>query len=109
MRRCEYIFYRGLYRTSYARVSRGIVTDTELQIGQFVVPRPGTTVTDDSREVRYLRSYKEMLPVDHVSGPRVSIVEDQAHDSCRAVVSNAVLPRVRGQERSSLSCVQHGT
>ncbi|EGO24579.1 hypothetical protein SERLADRAFT_369838 [Serpula lacrymans var. lacrymans S7.9] len=35
---CEYIFYRGLYRTSYARLSRGIVTDTELQIGQFWFP-----------------------------------------------------------------------
>ncbi|KAI0788033.1 Frag1/DRAM/Sfk1 family-domain-containing protein [Fomes fomentarius] len=62
---CEYIFYRGLYRTSYARVSRGIVTDTELQIGQFVVPRPGTTIMEDSKEARYLRSYKETLPEDH--------------------------------------------
>ncbi|RPD60996.1 hypothetical protein L226DRAFT_462521 [Lentinus tigrinus ALCF2SS1-7] len=62
---CEYIFYRGLYRTSYARVSRGIVTDTELQIGQFVVPRPGTSISDDSREARYIRSYKEDLPEDH--------------------------------------------
>ncbi|KAI0714424.1 Frag1/DRAM/Sfk1 family-domain-containing protein [Cerioporus squamosus] len=53
---CEYIFYRGLYRTSYARVSRGIVTDTELQIGQFVVPKPGTSVSDDSRDARYMRS-----------------------------------------------------
>ena len=67
VRRCEYIFYRGLYRTSYARVSRGIVTDTELQVGQFVVPRPGTSIADDSREARYMRSWKEELPEDHVS------------------------------------------
>ena len=66
-RRCEYIFYRGLYRTSYARVSRGIVTDTEMQIGQFIVPRPGTRVTDDSKDARYIRSFKETLPEDHVS------------------------------------------
>ncbi|KAF7374974.1 Protein cwh43 [Mycena sanguinolenta] len=62
---CEYILYRGLYRTSYARISRGKVTDTELQIGQFVVPPYGTTVVEDSKEARYLRSAKEDLPEDH--------------------------------------------
>jgi hypothetical protein len=64
--RCEYIFYRGLYRTSYARLSRGKVTDTELQIGQFVLPAHGTSVVDESEEARYLRSYKEDLPEHHV-------------------------------------------
>ncbi|PIL29869.1 hypothetical protein GSI_08076 [Ganoderma sinense ZZ0214-1] len=62
---CEYIFYRGLYRTSYARLSRGIVTDTELQVGQFVVPRYKEAVNDTSRELRFLRSFKEWLPEDH--------------------------------------------
>ncbi|KAF9565170.1 hypothetical protein CPC08DRAFT_704709 [Agrocybe pediades] len=62
---CEYILYRGLYRTAYARVSEGIITDTETQIGQFVLPRHGHNVTDDSREARYLRSWKEELPVEH--------------------------------------------
>jgi len=62
---CEYIFYRGLYRTAYARVSRGVVTDTELQVGQFVVPKPGFPVTNDTEEARYIRSFKEELPTDH--------------------------------------------
>ncbi|KAI1797457.1 Frag1/DRAM/Sfk1 family-domain-containing protein [Ganoderma leucocontextum] len=62
---CEFIFYRGLYRTSYARLSRGIVTDTELQIGQFVVPRYKETIKDTSREARFLRSFKEWLPEEH--------------------------------------------
>ncbi|CCM06427.1 uncharacterized protein FIBRA_08688 [Fibroporia radiculosa] len=62
---CEYIFYRGLYRTAYARVSRSTITDTELQIGQFVVPRNGLGITDDSHDARYLRSWKEELPEDH--------------------------------------------
>ncbi|KAF9523555.1 Frag1/DRAM/Sfk1 family-domain-containing protein [Crepidotus variabilis] len=62
---CEYIFYRGLYRTSYARLSRGIITDTELQVGQFMTPRHGHNVTDDSYEARYLRSPKEDLPEAH--------------------------------------------
>jgi len=62
---CEYILYRGLYRTSYARISRGIITDTELQIGQFVLPRHGARVTDESEAARYLRCRKEELPEDH--------------------------------------------
>ncbi|KAI0366313.1 hypothetical protein BV20DRAFT_952512 [Pilatotrama ljubarskyi] len=62
---CEYIFYRGLYRTSYARVSRSTITDTEMQIGQFVVPKPGEVVVDESKEARYMRAWKEELPVDH--------------------------------------------
>jgi len=62
---CEYILYRGLYRTAYARVSRSTITDTELQIGQFVVPKYGHGVTDESEPARYLRSWKENLPEDH--------------------------------------------
>ena len=64
--RCEYIFYRGLYRTAYARVSRSTITDTELQIGQFVVPRYGHAVVNDTEEDRYLRAWKEQLPEEHV-------------------------------------------
>ncbi|KAF8638712.1 hypothetical protein AX17_002007 [Amanita inopinata Kibby_2008] len=62
---CEYIFYRGLYRTGYARVSRGIITDTEMQIGQFVLPRHGYSVTDDSEQARYMRVPREQLSSDH--------------------------------------------
>ena len=32
---CEYILYKGLKRTGYARVSRSTITDTELQVSQF--------------------------------------------------------------------------
>jgi hypothetical protein len=67
LRRCEYILYRGLYRTAYARLSRGEITDTELQVGRFVVPRQPVTNETDSHESRYLRSWKENLPEDHVS------------------------------------------
>ncbi|KAF5382105.1 hypothetical protein D9615_004235 [Tricholomella constricta] len=62
---CEYILYRGLYRTAYARVSRGIITDTELQIGQFTLPKHGVGVTNETQIARYLRSYKEKLPEHH--------------------------------------------
>jgi len=62
---CEYIFYRGLYRTAYARISRGIITDTETQIAQFMLPRHGQQVINDTLPARYLRTRKEELPVDH--------------------------------------------
>ncbi|KAH9846239.1 Frag1/DRAM/Sfk1 family-domain-containing protein [Lenzites betulinus] len=62
---CEYILYRGLYRTAYARISRSTITDTELQVGQFVVPREVEGVVDDSKEARYMRAWKEELPLDH--------------------------------------------
>ncbi|KAI1325588.1 Frag1/DRAM/Sfk1 family protein [Xylariaceae sp. FL0255] len=36
---CEYILYKKLQRVGYARVSRGTITDTELQVAKFVVPK----------------------------------------------------------------------
>lgn len=37
---CEYILYKGMRRTGYARVSRSTITDTEIQVGKFVVDAP---------------------------------------------------------------------
>lgn len=34
---CQYILYRGIKRTGYARISRGTITDTEIQVGKFVI------------------------------------------------------------------------
>lgn len=39
---CEYILYKGLRRVGYARVSRSTITDTELQVGKFVMPQSST-------------------------------------------------------------------
>jgi hypothetical protein len=66
---CEYIFYRGLRRTAYARISRGSVTDTELQVGQFAIPSyVGSTPGEEEipEADRYLRGRKEDLPKEHV-------------------------------------------
>ena len=37
---CEYILYKGIKRSGYARVSRSTITDTELQVGKFIVGQP---------------------------------------------------------------------
>jgi hypothetical protein len=66
---CEYIFYRGVERTAYARISRGSVTDTELQVGQFAIPSHVGTTTgegDVPEADRYLRGFKEDFPKEHV-------------------------------------------
>ena len=66
---CEYIFYRGLHRTAYARISRGSVTDTEMQVGQFAIPSyAGPTLGEEemSEADRYQRGWKEDLPKEHV-------------------------------------------
>ncbi|KAI3339456.1 Frag1/DRAM/Sfk1 family protein [Ustulina deusta] len=36
---CEYILYKYLQRVGYARVSRSTITDTELQVAKFVIPK----------------------------------------------------------------------
>ncbi|ODV90282.1 hypothetical protein CANCADRAFT_2014 [Tortispora caseinolytica NRRL Y-17796] len=46
---CEYILYRGLKRTGYARVSRGTITDTEIQVGKFIV---GEEPNKSNRRIR---------------------------------------------------------
>ena len=68
---CEYIFYRGLYRTAYARISRGSITDTELQVGQFAVPRYGKTTGEVPEADRYLRARREELPKEHVRSLKI--------------------------------------
>ncbi|KAF2144550.1 uncharacterized protein K452DRAFT_245497 [Aplosporella prunicola CBS 121167] len=37
---CEYILYKGMRRAGYARVSRSTITDTEIQVGKFIVGQP---------------------------------------------------------------------
>ncbi|KAI1000473.1 hypothetical protein K3495_g7722 [Podosphaera aphanis] len=55
---CEYILYKGLKRVGYARVSRGTITDTELQVGKFVV---GETPSSNDEE-RNLRVSEDQIP-----------------------------------------------
>ena len=101
--RCEYIFYRGLYRTAYARVSRSTITDTELQIGQFVLPRHGTNVTDDSHDARYMRSHKEDLPEEYVSTRHQLQAAPCAHEHCSGSLWSIILNVVVDVDTSTTS------
>lgn len=42
---CEYILYKGLKRSGYARVSRSTITDTELQVGAIPYCHSDTLLT----------------------------------------------------------------
>ncbi|KAI5292368.1 hypothetical protein KEM52_006412 [Ascosphaera acerosa] len=44
---CQYILYRGIRRVGYARVSRGTITDTEIQVGKFVVDGKNTESSNE--------------------------------------------------------------
>jgi hypothetical protein len=55
---CEYILYKGLKRTGYARVSRSTITDTEIQVGKFVIGEP---VPEDEK-VRNTAIKEEEVP-----------------------------------------------
>ncbi|KAL9107133.1 MAG: hypothetical protein Q9227_007913 [Pyrenula ochraceoflavens] len=46
---CEYVLYKGLKKTGYARVSRGTITDTEIQLGKFVVGQRDSETEEERR------------------------------------------------------------
>ena len=46
---CEYILYKGIKRSGYARVSRSTITDTELQVRIWIVLIVPLTIFTDSR------------------------------------------------------------
>jgi endonuclease/exonuclease/phosphatase family metal-dependent hydrolase len=66
---CEYILYKGLKRTGYARVSRGTITDTEIQVSLINRHREKGTNTSVirlansslvSRHRRRMKGYQKM-------------------------------------------------
>ncbi|KAK8100997.1 calcofluor white hypersensitive protein [Apiospora kogelbergensis] len=65
---CEYILYKKLQRVAYARVSRSTITDTELQVAKFVVPRRAeekalVSVLENNEQARNWKVQEDEVPV----------------------------------------------
>ena len=66
---CEYILYKGMRRTGYARVSRSTITDTEFQVGKFIVGQPeGTDEQISENEVPEALRFPAMFRGEGVRG-----------------------------------------
>ncbi|KAK8221845.1 Protein cwh43 [Zalaria obscura] len=74
---CEYILYKGLRRTGYARVSRGTITDTELQVGKFVVGQPeGSDEIISEDQVPQGLRFPALFKGDGVRGHRYHVFDE---------------------------------
>ncbi|KAL7269409.1 Protein cwh43 [Rhizina undulata] len=73
---CEYILYRGLRRIGYARVSRSTITDTEIQLGKFIVGQhEGSNDQIDESEVPEPYRFPEMFKGNGVRGHRYHVFD----------------------------------
>ncbi|KAF2851240.1 calcofluor white hypersensitive protein-like protein [Plenodomus tracheiphilus IPT5] len=74
---CEYILYKGLRRAGYARVSRHTITDTELQVGKFVVGEPenGAEIVHESQVAPGLR-FPDLFKGEGVRGHRYHVFNE---------------------------------
>ncbi|KAI0427168.1 Frag1/DRAM/Sfk1 family protein [Xylaria sp. FL1042] len=64
---CEYILYKHLQRVGYARISRSTITDTELQVAKFVVPKgreekESIAAINDDADTRNRRAKENEIP-----------------------------------------------
>lgn len=77
---CEYILYKDIKRVGYARVSRGTITDTEVQVGKFVVSpeagRNSTNVRIEEENVDKSLRFPEVFKGEGIRGHRYHVLED---------------------------------
>ncbi|KAI9643584.1 Protein cwh43 [Ciborinia camelliae] len=79
---CEYILYKGLRRSAYARVSRSTITDTEIQVGKFLVEEPegeNEKVRNrriDEVNVEVGKRFPEMFRGEGVRGHRYHVFDE---------------------------------
>lgn len=59
---CEYLGFRNLWRIAYARLEHSDVTDTELQVGKFILPLPGTKAEYNSKDELYWHIGEDDVP-----------------------------------------------
>lgn len=77
---CEYILYKGpgIKRTGYARISRSTITDTELQVGKFVIGEEPNTSNKQIPEsqVPVGRRFPEKFRGEGVRGHRFHVFDE---------------------------------
>lgn len=79
---CEYILYKGLKRTAYARVSRSTITDTELQVGKFLIgakedaSAEGRSKTINETEVPEGMRFPQMFKGEGVRGHAYHVFDE---------------------------------
>jgi len=74
---CEYILYKGMRRSGYARVSRDSITDTELQVGKFVVGQPeGGNELVGEDQVAVGERFPEVFRGEGVRGHRYHVFDE---------------------------------
>ncbi|WVR07560.1 hypothetical protein IAU60_004602 [Kwoniella sp. DSM 27419] len=59
---CEYIAFRGLWRIGYARVHESDISDTELQVGKFMLPKADHPVLYATNEELYWHVGEANIP-----------------------------------------------
>ncbi|WVO15056.1 hypothetical protein L204_102700 [Cryptococcus depauperatus] len=59
---CEYIAFRNLWRIAFARIHESDISDTELQVGKFMLPKPGTEVVYENNKEMYWHIGQDDIP-----------------------------------------------
>jgi hypothetical protein len=84
---CEYILYKGLKRTGYARVSRSTITDTEIQVGKFLIGEKEADVEEvrnarlDEGQVPEGRRFPALFRGEGVRGHRYHVFDEPRYYS----------------------------
>ncbi|KAK6527918.1 hypothetical protein TWF281_009179 [Arthrobotrys megalospora] len=74
---CEYILYRDLHRVGYARVSRSSITDTELQVGKFIIDgKPSSEIRVDEEDVPEGWRFPAQFNGDGVRGHKYHVFDE---------------------------------
>ncbi|KAJ5103712.1 hypothetical protein N7532_004241 [Penicillium argentinense] len=75
---CEYVLYKGLKRTGYARISRDTITDTEIQVGKFVIgePEPENEMRVPEEMVPVGRRFPALFRGEGVRGHRYHVFDE---------------------------------
>ena len=67
---CEYILYKGIKRSGYARISRSTITDTEIQVNSRI-----SSENDEDMLIRIVRSRSASLLSDNQKDPTIASVK----------------------------------